>query len=98
MGKVNDVTRVEYGFALIGVLAIIVIAGVVGHIETRYKISGTVVEQSGEVVTIEDLAGHLWEYETDSLEVGDNVSMEFHNNTTDSTRKDDKIISIRVDK
>ncbi len=85
-------------FSLIFLGVFIILMGFCGYIETHYTRQATVIEVNGDVITVEDNCGYLWDFKGNGFTVGDNVSMKMYNNTTDSIIKDDKIINVTINK
>jgi uncharacterized protein YpmB len=52
---------------------------------------GTIIEVTGEVVTVETVDGHVWEFEGEGFEVGQTVKVVFSNNGSPDFVKDDTI-------
>ena len=61
--------------AFVIVLAVIIIAGIIGRMETHYRKTGFITSNECGIVTIEDFDGNMWEIESDTLCVGDVVEM-----------------------
>lgn len=61
--------------AFVVVLAVIIIAGIIGRMETHYRKTGVITSNECGIVTIEDFDGNMWEIESDTLRVGDVVEM-----------------------
>ena len=78
--------------------AFIILVSFCGYIETHYTRQATVIEVNGDVITVEDNCGYIWDFEGDGFTVGDNVSMKMYNNTTDNIIKDDEIINVTINK
>lgn len=74
---------------------LMLIVGVVGHSETHYNREGVVVEVNGDIITVEDFTGNLWDFIGDSYSVNDMVNMTMFNNGTSSIY-DDSIIEVVV--
>ena len=85
-------------FGLIFWGVVIILIGFCGYIETHYTRQATVIEVNGDVITVEDNCGYLWDFEGDGFTVGDNVSIKMYNNTTDNIIKDDEIINVTINK
>lgn len=52
---------------------------------------GTIIEVNGEIVAVETADGHVWEFEGEGFEVGQNVNVVFSNNGSPNCIKDDHI-------
>jgi amino acid permease len=79
------------------IIAVMLMVG--GWSDTHYSTTATVYAQEGELTTLVDAAGYLWEVtDRPDLTVGDIVTVKFYNNGTDYKREDDIILSISVDK
>ena len=85
-------------FGLIFWGVVIILMGFCGYIETHYTRQATVIEVNGDVITVEDNCGYLWDFGGDGFTVRDNVSMKMYNNTTDNIIKDDEIINVIINK
>ena len=55
--------------------ALLVVVGLIGNMETHYKLDGIVTYASENIVTVEDFAGNVWEIESAEFHVGDVVEM-----------------------
>lgn len=88
----NIVTFVE-GVLIIALL--ILPAGILGTLEARYTNTGTIVETKGEIITVEDTLGNLWDFCGDGFKVGEKVNVTFDSKHTDNTIKDDEIIKVK---
>ena len=82
----------------IGVIIILILFTIVGKYETHYNRQGTITEKKNNIITIEDTAGNLWEYETNSSDfsIGKKVELKMYNNGTDINIYDDKIEKIKI--
>ena len=83
-------------FSLFVVVCIICIVGLLGGIEATYAREGQVVCVKGNIVTVEDKSGFLWELETDELKEGQEVVLKMNDNNTDSIIKDDIIVDYKI--
>lgn len=63
----------KYVLAAVLVLAVILVIGIVGKLETHYKRTGFVTEATAGMILVEDTTGNLWELESAEFAVGDNV-------------------------
>lgn len=82
---------------MLGMLVIVgfvVLLGIAGYIETHYTMECEVVKIEGNVITLEDKVGYLWEVEDENLEMNKIYKVEFSTNDT-TNRTDDKIIKIK---
>lgn len=78
---------------------IVVMLMISGWSDTHYSTTATVYAQDGELTTLVDAAGYLWEVtDRPDLTIGDIVTVKFYNNGTDYKREDDIILKISVDK
>lgn len=93
--KIDEVFEFILGMVIITVV-FFVIPGIAGYIENHYWRDAQVVEIENENVVMEDRIGHIWVFEGDGFEVGDNVKMYMFNNYTDSIITDDEIIKIKI--
>ena len=83
-------TKRKFILAAVAVLAVILICGIVGRIETHYERKGFVTEASAGTILIKDTTGNIWEItreaESEEFHIGDNVSMNmFTAGTSDIT-------------
>ena len=76
----------------------ILLAGIVGHIETHYTMKCKVIEIENNIVILEDPAGYCWEVENETLYLDETYTVTFFTNGTDNTRLDDEIKKISIDK
>lgn len=65
-----------------------------GIIDTRYTMTGTVIDVKGNNVIVEDTTHNMWEFCDDNFEIGQKVKIRFYNNGTDD-RFDDVIIRVK---
>lgn len=80
---------------VIAIVAAIVIWFALGS-TAYYTTDGVIREVENGVVTVEDRAGHLWDFEGFGYHKGDNVTIKFYDNGTDTERIDDKIVDVFV--
>lgn len=80
---------------IISVIAVIAILAGVGYVNTHYtRPNCRVMEVSGEIITVEDKGGNIWEFYGEGYRVGDRVNLRMYTNyTADFT--DDEIISVK---
>lgn len=83
-------------FNLLVIVCVIGFIGLLGGMERTYTRKGQVVCVKGNIVTVEDKSGFLWELETDELKEGQEVVLKMNDNHTDSIIKDDIIISYKI--
>ena len=81
---------------LLIVVCVIGFIGFLGGMERTYTREGQVVCVKGNIVTVEDKSGFLWELETDELKEGQEVVLKMNDNNTDSIIKDDIIIDYKI--
>lgn len=82
------------GFLFIG--GLILLLGIGGYMDTHYTTTAEVFTIKDNEITLIDGAGYLWTVtDRPDLYKGDFVRIKFDNNTTDYTRKDDIIISVK---
>ena len=82
---------------MLGMLVIVgfvVLVGIAGYIETHYTMECEVVKIEGNVITLEDEVGYLWEVEDENLEMNKTYKVEFSTNDT-TDRTDDKITKVK---
>lgn len=79
-------------------LVLLILLGIAGHIETHYTMECEVVKVDGDIITLEDECGYLWEVENQPLKLHQTCKVTFFIGNTDSAREDDEIVKIRVDK
>ena len=74
-----------------------IVLGVAGYSDTHYSTVAEVYSVEDNSILLVDGAGYLWEItDRPELHKGDMVKVKFSNNTTDYTRKDDKIIKVTL--
>lgn len=79
------------------VLAVLIIlSGVVGHIETHYTREGVVTEVNNNIVTVCDAQGNEWEFMGEGYSQGQEVCLTMYNANTDSNIYDDEVVKVRV--
>lgn len=83
-------------FNLLIIVCVFCFIGLLGSIEATYTRKGQVVCVKGNIVTVEDKSGFLWELETDELKEGQEVVLKMNDNNTDSIIKDDIIIDYKI--
>ena len=83
-------------FNLLVIVCVIGFIGLLGGMERTYTREGLVVCVKGNIVTVEDKSGFLWELETDELREGQEVVLKMNDNNTDSIIKDDIIIDYKI--
>lgn len=76
------------------IVGFVVLVGIAGYIETHYTMECEVVKIEGNVITLEDKVGYLWEVEDENLEMNKTYKVEFSTNDT-TNRIDDKITKIK---
>ena len=81
---------------LLIVICIIGFIGFLGGMERTYTREGQVVCVKGNIVTVEDKSGFLWELETDELREGQEVVLKMNDNNTDNIIKDDIIVDYKI--
>ena len=86
----------KFLFKLLIVVCVIGFIGLLGGMEATYTRKGQVVCVKGNIVTVEDKSGFLWELETDELKEGQEVVLKMNDNNTDSIIKDDIIIDYKI--
>lgn len=79
---------------IVGIIIFIIVIGRVGYWDLHYTMECEVVEINNNIVTLKDTEGYLWEFENNSLEIGETYTAIFFNNDT-YTRNDDKIEEIK---
>lgn len=79
---------------ILGMGAIIAMAGVCGYIETHYDKEATVVEINGDEITAVDKFDHEWVFVGDGFEEGDNITLKMYNGHTDNIMSDDEIVGV----
>lgn len=71
-------------------------ASIAGHIEHNYtRKDCEVVEVNGDIVTVEDRNGYLWEFEGTGYDVGVYLDIMMHTNYTHGTIIDDYITGVK---
>lgn len=76
------------------IICFVILPGIAGWFDTHYTINCEIDNVDGEVITVIDQTGNLWDFCGDGFHKGDRVKVTFFNNTTDSTRYDDEIIKV----
>lgn len=75
-------------------LCFVIAPGIAGWIDTHYTMDCEVDYVDGEIITVLDKTGNLWDFCGEGFHKGDRVKVTFFNNTTDHTRYDDEIIKV----
>ena len=83
-------------YTLFFVGAVIIALSIVGTYETHYTMNGVVVASIGDEILVEDNTGNQWTFTGDGYIMGDKVRLTFFTNGTDSNRKDDEIVKVKV--
>lgn len=86
----------KFLFNLLIVVCIIGFVGLLGSMEATYTREGQVVYVKGNIVTVEDKSGFLWELETDELQKGQMVVLKMNDNNTDGIITDDIIVDYKI--
>lgn len=74
----------------IGVIALLVLLGLmIGWLQT-YSIKGEVIAVRGDLVTVKDKAGYEWKVFAEDVEVGEEVVLKMNDKGTTS-RQDDEV-------
>lgn len=82
-------------YVIIMIVVFIIIPGIAGSLEVSYTEQGEIINKENDVITILDMTGNLWEYETEKdFEIGDKVKVTFNDNET-IKKEDDMIIKIK---
>ena len=83
----------------LAIAAFIFILGISSRIEHNYTMGGWVHAVNGNVVTVEDIKGHLWDWveeEGATYIKGQKVEISFYDNCSDSYRIDDTITGLTL--
>lgn len=86
----------ERAIAIVMLLMFLMLIGRVGYWETHYTEDATVIAVTGQIITVKDEGGQVWEFYGDGYEVGDRVHLHIDNNETDNTITDDKVVSAKL--
>lgn len=86
----------KFLFNLLIVVCIIGFVGLLGGMEATYTRKGQVVCVKGNIVTVEDKSGFLWDLETDELKEGQMVVLKMKDNNTDGIITDDIIVDYEL--
>ena len=82
-------------YVIIMIVVFIIIPGIAGSLEVSYTEQGEIINKENDVITILDMTGNIWEYETEKdFEIGDKVKVTFNDNET-IKKEDDIIIKIK---
>lgn len=76
----------------------ICVFGIVGNIETTYKLNGTVTEVNGDDVVFIDNDDNEWVFYGEDFEVGDKITARMFNSETDEKIEDDIILNVKLRK
>lgn len=80
---------------ILKVIAVIAILASVCYVSAYYtRPNCKVIEVSGEVITVEDRGGNIWEFYGEGYCVGDKVNLKMYTNCTEEIA-DDKIVSVK---
>lgn len=88
--------RRETALATLGLLVIVVLFCLCSYIETHYYRDAKVTSVSGQLVTVEDRCGYVWEFYADGYRTGDEVRMLMDTHCTDNNIYDDEIITVKL--
>ena len=86
----------KFLFNLLVVVCVFCFIGLLGSIEATYTREGQVVCVKGNIVTVEDKSGFLWDLKTDELKEGQEVVLKMNDNNTDGIITDDIIIDYKI--
>lgn len=86
----------KFLFKLLIVVCVIGFIGLLGGMETTYTREGQVISVKGNIVTVEDKSGFLWELETEELQKGQMVVLKMNDNNTDGIITDDIIVDYKI--
>lgn len=91
---IETIRTTVIGIAFITLLLLLLIVG--GYADTRYSTVAEVLSVNEDGTIFVDGAGYVWSvYDTD-YHKGQFVKLYFHNNTTDYTRNDDRIVKVKI--
>lgn len=86
----------KFLFNLLVVVCVIGFIGLLGGMEATYTREGQVISVKGNIVTVEDKSGFLWDLKTDELKEGQEVVLKMNDNNTDSIITDDVVIDCEL--
>lgn len=93
MKKVVDTVK-----TVVVVMVMVAMLAACSYVEHHYtRKDCEIVRVEGTVVTVEDKAGYLWDYEVEGTApvVGERVDLVMYTNLTDSYIYDDEIVGVR---
>lgn len=76
------------------VLAVIMVIGLMGMIETTYTRDAVVTDVNCIEITVEDGQGHRWSFIGDEYKVGQEITLVMNDNHT-SVITDDRIVDVK---
>lgn len=93
MKNKREVRNMIIAICLIIVVCVIML--IITKVEREYSMDGFIVEKHGNVFTVEDTTGNLWDFESEEeYYINDNVKVRFNDNCTTNNRIDDIIIEV----
>jgi hypothetical protein len=87
--------KVRKEVKFVGVVALLVLLGLMVSALQSYSIKGTVVEVNFDEVVVEDVTGRQWKVFADDLEKGDEVVLKMKDKGT-TNRADDEVKDLIV--
>lgn len=83
-------------FYAVAVLFLVLGFGFVSRYTNTYSMRGVVTGVEGQIVTLIDETGNVWQIDSEGFKKGSSVRIRWFNNTTDMIREDDEIINVKV--
>ena len=81
--------KVRKEVKVIGVVALLVLMGMMIGLLQTYSIKGEVIAVRGDLVTVRDVAGYEWKVFAEDVEVGEEVVLKMNDKGTTSRQDDD---------
>lgn len=79
----------------IGLILFLIVYGIIGTIQTTYKLNGTVIKTEQNRVVFKDDKGEIWVFYGEGFDEGDRIIAKMFNNDT-STTYDDCVESVKI--
>ena len=81
---------------VIGFCAVLFLIGRIGWHETHVTKLGSIEKVEGNIVTMKDSEGFLWDFYGDDFNLHDIVQADFWTNGTDLNQYDDELVNVKI--
>ena len=83
-------------FCAVSILVLVLGFCFVSRYTNTYSMRGVVTGVKGQIVTLTDETGNVWQIDSEGFKKGSIVRIRWFNNGSDMYRLDDKIIEVKV--